>query len=534
MSENADVNHEAADMTGLVSSAEEKKVRLWKRHLTKAQHEEKDWRFRASKVLERYRDERQSWNRYNSNKFNILWANVETLRPALYSRCPRPDVRRRFRDVDPVGKAMSDIFERSLSNNLDGYDFDQVMNQAIVDYLLVGRAITRIRFDHTTTKESQDRGEVVYAEPVHWQDFLRGPGRYWHEVEWIAFKHKLNRERLTEKFGRKALKLFEENQKEEITVVTLWEIWDKQKREVHFFAPQIDVMLQTFKDPLKLKGFFPIPQPLYSFQDTGSLVPVPDFCCYKDQADELDRLTTRISKLVSALKARGVFDSRVTEFRDLMLADDAELVPAENISLLLQAGGIEKAVWFLPIEQIARVLQSLYAQREHLKQSIYELTGISDVIRGSSQVGETATAQSIKAQYGSQRLQRRQRDVQRYARDLLRLKAEIMGKHFSFEAFERMSGMQLDLMMRKLMREEGANGYRIDIETDSTILPDLQEDQRNISQLLNSVVSFIQGVTPSVESGTLPLEAAKALLMASVRRHRMGRDVEEALDQIGK
>lgn len=527
-----------------VSSPLKKEREIWRTRLNRAQKEEKEWRVRAARVIERYRDERLSWHR-NRSKFNILWANIETLRPTLYSRCPRPDVRRRFRDEDPIGKNLAEIFERSLACNLDSYDFDHVMNQAVLDYLLVGRAITRVRLETKQKNEKKTLVQRVYAEPVHWQDFVRGEGRYWHEVEWIAFRHKLRIAEIKERFGKDISKDAErnvplldtqQNLLEDQAVdkrIIVWEIWDKIEKQVIFFAPEIDMVLEKADDPLKLKHFFPIPQPLYSFEDTGNLVPVPDYCCYKDQADELDRLTDRISKLVRALKARGVFDSRVTEFQDLMTADDAELIPAENISLLLQAGGIEKAVWFLPIDQIANVLQSLYAQREHLKQSIYEITGISDVLRGSSQAGETATAQSIKAQYGSQRLQRRQREVQRYSRDVLRLKGEIMGKHFSIAALEKMAGVQMDMETKKTLQADGVNDFRIDIETDSTIIPDLQEDQKNMSQLLTSIVGFIQGITPAVQNGSLPLEAAKSLLLATVRRHRLGREVEDALNQIG-
>ena len=76
-------------------------VRHWRGELDRAGRAERDWMGRADKVVERYRaDKRQSGRR----QVNILWANTEILKPAVYSQTPAPDVRRRYLDDDPVGR----------------------------------------------------------------------------------------------------------------------------------------------------------------------------------------------------------------------------------------------------------------------------------------------------------------------------------------------------------------------------------------------------------------------------------------------
>ena len=86
----------------------------------------------------------------------------------------------------------------------------------------------------------------------------------------------------------------------------------------------------------------------------------------------------------------------------------------------------------------------------------------------------------------------------------------------------------------QLLRDDKQRSFRVDIETDSTISGDYAADQQAITQLLQGVSAFIADAGPAVESGYLPLEAAKAMIMAAVRRFKLGREVEDALDMIGE
>ncbi len=82
---------------------------------TIAQYERtfKEWEGRSDKIVKRYRDDSRSRNNPQA-KFNILWSNVQTITPAIFARLPRPDVSRRFRDNDPIGRLASMMRERAL------------------------------------------------------------------------------------------------------------------------------------------------------------------------------------------------------------------------------------------------------------------------------------------------------------------------------------------------------------------------------------------------------------------------------------
>lgn len=573
-------------------------VARWMKELELASKTEEAWRKEARDVNARYRDEKadatanSDGSRYTtSNRFNILYSNIQTICPAIYNNTPKPDVRRRYRDKDEMGKNIAEISERGLSFTMDEKDFNRFMRLAVKDNQTAGRGVTRIRYDATYDKSVDENGEEYEAkvyddvcwDHVNWADFRRGPGRTWEEVRWIAFRHILTKNEGMEKFP----KTFEqteydytpqglEDEKDGDPVIdtfkrtVVWEIWDKDAKEVIFIAPSLkERPLRTDDDPLGLKDFFPIPRPLYATDNTDSLVPVPPFRFYRDQADELDSITKRISGIIKTLKVRGIYDSSILEMSKLMNTQENVMIPADNVLNFIQGGGLEKAIWLWPIEKIAGVLVHLYNQREAIKTTIYEITGIADIMRGSTAATETLGAQQLKAQFGTMRLDDMRQEVQRYARDLIRMAAEVMAEHFSIETMAIMTEVELPTKEQKaameatakalkdagkpipkklekeltkptweeamaILRDDKQRSYRIDIETDSTVSGDQQADQQAVTELLGGIAQFIQSIGPAVESGALPIEAAKSLLMTAVRRFKMGREVEDALDMIGE
>lgn len=573
-------------------------VKRWMTELELADKAEKAWRKEAQDVIARYRDEKadsvanSTGSRYQSgNRFNILYSNIKIIVPAVYNQTPKPDVRRRYRDRDETGKIIADVMERGLSFVMDENDLDRALRQAVKDCQLPGRGVTRVRYDATYAERDDGQGgtyddkvfDDVLFEHVNWADFRIGPGKTWEDVTWIAFRHcvtkKSGMQQFPDTFADTEYDYTPQGLEDEqdgnpivdtFKRVVVWEIWDKDAREVIFIAPSLkERPLKKEDDPLGLKQFFPVPRPLYANDDTDSLVPIPPFRIYRDQADELDGITKRISAIVKALRVRAIYDSRVGEINSLMTTGDAVMVPAEDVITMFQNGGLEKAIWFWPIEKIAGVLVHLYNQREAIKTTIYEITGIADIMRGSTAASETLGAQQLKAQFGSMRLDDMRKEVQRYARDLVRMAAEIMAEHFSADTMAVMTMLELPsgdqkkalmeaakrLQMEQkpvpkklqkelakptweeamtVLRDDRQRAYRIDIETDSTVSGDQQADQQAITELLTGISTFIQNAGPAVAEGYLPLESAKSMLMTAVRRFKMGREVEDALDMIGE
>lgn len=568
-------------------------VRTWMKQIELARKTEKNWRQDAKTAISIYSNDVYKQNdKDRKEMFNIFWANVETKRPALYSTPPRPDIRRRFKDNNQLGKVISELLERATTYTLDCSESDDVLKAAVNDMLLAGRGVTRIKY--IPTIESGDVPEdaeedfepeetVVYEEVVYeqvqWDEFTRGPGDTWEEVPFIAFDHRLTKDQMEEKFPDFAEKVQydvttsdksdENNGESDETVFKrclVHEIWDKENREIIFIAPSYkDTAIGKEEDTLKLKDFYPIPQPLYAIQNSTTLVPATEYSMYQTLAEELEQITKRIKRLISGLRLRGLYDSTIAEMSKIFDADDNEFIPATDLGRLIESGGLDKAIWQLPMEMYSNVLEKLYFYRQSLIQQIYEITGISDILRGDTQASETLGAQKLKAQYGSQRLQEQQKEVQRYARDLLRLTSEVICEKFSPETLTLMTGMQFPTQEQKamaqvavataaqfqrpppeeakavlsqpsweeveqIMKDDVLIAYRIDVETDSTIQASQQEDQQAITNLLGMMAQYFNSIGPAIESGAISMEAAKKLGVAFIRKFKMGRDVEDAFE----
>jgi hypothetical protein len=94
--------------------------------------------------------------------------------------------------------------------------------------------------------------------------------------------------------------------------------------------------------------------------------------------------------------------------------------------MFAEKGGIKGVVDWIPLDQIVLALEQLSKQREDIKQQIYEVTGMSDIVRGQSKASETLGAQKIKTQYASMRIQERQKSTVEYVSSVFDLQARTL------------------------------------------------------------------------------------------------------------
>jgi|SRR5882724_1784656 len=605
----------------LISQADqsEKDARTWKKELQLAGKREKEWRDAAEKVVKRYRAEDKK-----KGNVAILWSNTETLRPAIYNSRPNPDVRRRFRDADPVGKAVSEVLERSLMVMVDYECTDQTLKNDTLDGLLVGRGCSRIRYvpslrqvgesekqpgappeqsgeqsanqiDSDAEGGQEEQEEVEYEqvlpEHVDWRDLRIGYGRTWEEVPSVFFRHKLTKPDALKKFNEEDIasvkfaapmeddpKKIGEQVNETQKVAEFWEVWDKIGKRVFFIQDEAKQLIfptdnPDGEPPIEFADFFPIPCPLYLIENTGSLLPLIPYHQYEEQAKQLDRISGRIDKITQGMRLRAMYDAKLFgELDDLMQSDDNEMMPVQNAQAWAD-GGLDKAISWFPTENASALLEGLYKARAEQKAIIDEITGISDIIRGATDPNETKGAQDLKATFGSVRLQRMQKEVQRYAKDLMRLASEAMCAKFAPETFAEMTELQFPTAQQKamlrmqaqhaqmmagqppqpgqppppdpallqvpswdeimqLMRSSAMRRFKIDVETDSTVAGTLNSDMQGLSQVLTAVHEALTGLTPIVQSGMLPIDAAKELIMTIIRRARMGIAVEDVFEKM--
>lgn len=546
-------------------SSPRKAVAYWKAALDAAEEEEKDWTLRAEKAAKLY-DATES----GQQSFNILHANAQTALSASYNSTPLPDVRPKFLQGDEQARFIGELMERGISHQLDVGDFDAQVEQAVLQGYVAGRGVARVRYHpymHTDTDQNERLVfEEALVELVDWQDFRRGPGKVWGQVPWLAFRQKMSRddvlglldpdgtadaEALEGILDRIPFDLVSENRKldrekgdqdRDITGrAEVWEVWDKEARLIWFVCESYtDAPLAVEADPFELPGFFPIPKPLVYGTELSSLTPICPYTTYQAQAEELEKTSERIRQLTECLKWRGIRASEIQELDDLPSKEDGEFTPSVNAMAILQGGkSLADAIWVMPIDKLIAVLRELVQIRETQKQVIYEITGMADIMRGQTDPRETKGAQEIKAQWGSLRIQRFQREVQRFCRDLFRIMAHIIGNIFSEQTITVLNGEPLPDGAMQALRSDLLRHMRVDVETDSTIRGDLNRIQSEQSNFLNATGQFIQAVAPVIKTpenpvGFLPPQAAVDIFTAFARSFRLGRQVEDTLAQMSQ
>jgi hypothetical protein len=316
-------------------------VRHWLGEIASAKKREKDYRKDGKEVIDIY-----SGKQPDKIPFNILFSNVETLLPALFSQTPRPVVQRRFKDEDPLGKAAAMAAQRMLEflcdTNVEGYEtFDQAMRYATLDGLLPGRGVTSVKYDTEIIdpEEGSENPPVMKWEQVcpdsrGWDKVYFGYAKKWSKVPWMAYEEFLDKEECERLFGSDVTSKIvftkgeDEDEEEKGTgtggrddadaqgsrkTALVYQIWDRAggKRILYISPAYNDGYLKQEDDPLNLTGFFNCPRPLQFIEKSNDLLPVAMYKLYENQAKELNRITVRLGKVVEALKVRGIYDGNL-------------------------------------------------------------------------------------------------------------------------------------------------------------------------------------------------------------------------------
>lgn len=592
----------------------------WRREIDRAvKHFDPFWR-KADKLYKLYA--KQSDEGDGKKKYAMLWANTEVMKPAIYARPPVPQVSRRFKDRDPVGKTAAELLERACSYEFERMNVDSVLRAVRDDLLLPGRGVAWLRYEadieapeaselqDTAASEAADmadpmdagevKGHRVVCDYIHYRQFLHAPVRRWEECGWVAKIVYMTDEEGKERFGEswkgveldnKADSSADSDSVKDPALVdareakaTVYEIWSKEDEKVFFIAKACDHVLAVEEPFLKFEGFFPCPKPVYSTITNNSLIPTPDYKYYQDQAEEVDALTDRIDRLTDSLKLVGFYpagaEGDVSSALEKALSPDTqnEMIPIASWAAFGERGGSNAIVW-LPIKDVAETIKACVELRNQLVQDIYQITGISDILRGSTEASETATAQQIKAQWGSIRIRDRQQEMARLARDITRMACEIIAEQFDPEYVMKMANMELppppqaqpmpppqptgdpqqdqqamqqysQAQMQQqqqmqawqaesqkysqafaILKDDRLRGFRVDIETDSTIQPDEDAEKQRRTEFVTAIGGLIQQAVPLVMQVPEMAPLIGETLLFTARGFRAGRSLEDQIEQ---
>lgn len=510
-------------------------------------------------------------------EFQIFWANLEVLKPTIYQRPPQPVVMPRHKDGGELARKASEMLERVLSFVVEDDDLHETLTLVRDDLAMSARGVAWVL----------DDGRTIHVDRC---DFVHDPARKWQEVGWVARRAYLTREEGVERFGDifKTAKCDFVKGKDDgngndyrptAKKAQVWELWHRAEQRVVWVTEGVAEVLDEQPPLIDVRGFFPCPRPAYGTLERRKLIPVPDFIYYRDQVDEINELTARIADLAESLRLKGFYASGTSEVGEAIEAamkatdNKAILVPVSSFAAL-GGGALKDSIVWLPVREVAEVITACVQLRQQLIQDVYEITGLSDIMRGSTEASETATAQNLKAQYGSVRVRERQAEMVRIARDVLRIKAEVFAEMYSaadlavmaqmeFPTAADVQAMQMQAQQAAMMaqqqgqpappmpdpskivtieqvgallKDERVRPFVLDVESDSTIAPNEEAEKAARIEFVTAVGGFIQQAGAMVQQQPQTAPFVGEMLKFTAGAFRAGRElggvIDEFVDQI--
>ena len=528
----------------------------WQKEIAASEKRLRIYKKQGVQVVQRYLDDRTG-SRMNytdgemgSATLNLFHKNISTVMAMLYGSEPQIDISREHADPDDdVARVASLMYQRILQADVEpnGEDLSTVLKATLQDRLLPGLGTARVRYEMATSVElvfnpltgiEEEIESIDYERAcmdyIHWQDVLWGWGRTWKEIPWWGFRNWLTKEEVTERFGEKiADNITYKNQtsdgdgrsdyqqnpdeKDNIQKAEIWEIWSKKDKKVYWFSYGSDLILDIKDDPLRLDNFWPMPRPMIANPTTTMFLPKADFLFAQDLYNEIDILQNRIAIITRAIKVVGVYDKSAGDSAGRMLKEGMEndLIPVDNWAMFAEKGGLAGVMQWFPVQEIVGVLQTLQGVQASKMEQLYEITGMSDIMRGGNtdQYASGGT-QALKAKMGSIGVQSLQDEFARFASDLEALKAEVISKHFSKESIVIQSNAgflpeadkPIVSQALELMKSNDIK-WRVNIRPESIAMVDYAQIKQERTDFLMAMAQFIQSASGAVSAipGSLPI-----------------------------
>lgn len=558
------------------------KSEYWHDELNAAKDMLKSWHRQADKIAARYIAAKQEQTSQDTGpkgfRLNLFYSNVQVVFSLLYGRVPQVDVSRTYADSkDDVGRVAALILERLLNNDMadNPTEYDSVLRATLEDRLVPGLGVAKVRYEAKTEIQKQaavistdgtvlsaeSEEEVVVSERCpadyfHWRDTLWSWCRTPADLRWMAFRTWITKDEATARYGeRKAGQLEYKTHKMVVDEKSapqepddddywmkaeIWEIWCRETMTVSDFSFGQKDILKTTPDPLNIPGFFPAPAFFIANATTSLYKPTPDFHMTQDLYNEIDKLQTRIARITEAVKVVGVYDAGQKEIgRMLDTQVDNKLIPVEKWAMFGEKGGLQGVVDWFPLQDVVAALLQLRQLRDETIELLYNITGMSDVMRGNlSNQYEGVGQTDSKVQFGSVRVQKLQEDFATFATNLMSIKADIIARKFDVETIIKLSNAsqlaedpELVAEAVALLKKPEDARLRVKIAAESLALMDYTKQQAERTEFLTGLAGFMQSAAPLIEQSPAVAPTLMKLLQWTMAGLRGADEAEGILDK---
>lgn len=496
-------------------------------------------------------------------KLNCWWETVTTLLPAYCSSTPKAEAELRNKAGTTLHQQGAILQQRTIQYQIDEeFDFEETCVESAQGLMLTGRAVLWPRYEAEVQVEGEAKkktGERAILDLLNYNDFLTSDGRSWAEREWEARRAYLSRDEAEALFGEEFADSLEYNSfpeevknRERTAANTrdkvegkaeMWEIWHEATGKVYHLQTSGDKRVFAWPPPIDYEGFY-CSVVLDSTTDPDCLIPTSDYALSKDQILEIERFTTRIAWVTDAIKVSGGYNKILgKEVEQILKGGDNKFVPLDPPGDA--STDISNAIYTLPLDVYAQVLQTLMEQREISLQKLRDKLGASEVMRGTTDPRKTATAARLENQWSSLRLIVKQNRFAKFISEGVSRIGVIISQQFDPERIlELGQGMtlfngdqQAAMAAIGIIKNKAERCYNIKISTDSLVAVDARQERADTAETISAVVSMFKEMGGVIETYPPLLGWAMALTERFTRSLRYGKEVEginqQALAQLG-
>lgn len=426
-----------------------------------------------------------------------------------------------------------------------------------------------------TGEEIQVDNEEVYMEAGLYRNlYVEKDVTKWAQVNIIAFEYEYSYQEFKKKFGQKALDSLTDIDTQEYQngkPIIVFEYHNKYINETRWFAEQsndffqpveirdVDIeglkaveankMPYDYSDLYGLKGFFPCTAPLVINNMTRSFWPTPEYFQVCDLIDDIHQIVQRLMLLTKAIRCRFLYDSSVTELGPLA-QETGEAgglgVPNLTNALIQGKGSLATLVQYFPVAEMIEGLKNMYDAFDQRLNMFYNVTGISDLIRGQTDPSSDKTygERQMEGKYAMNRFEPFINKLQEWIKNNYELGMEMALKLFSPKTLdEYICPQTLEPQHQKrylaaleLLKSNKRSRFRVDFETDATSAINEQWTRQqaiqtgDIASKLMESIANIAKESPGIAAAEL--KVAQHILGTLTDGKLFKDDIQQALQEV--
>lgn len=469
---------------------EQQRGQNWLEKIAYARNYESNYRSQAQEAFSRYSgmkvvtaEERRRgmWDRVRQegSRRNVFYSNVDALRSLIMPDMPTIKISKRAAKEESGELAqrkfytiVGQIAEQTIDyfvKNFNPEEFDDFK----LDWLVSGRGVLWVNYCNAGLKKKpsedillptesrvtgSDPDQQLRIERVHWSDFVIDPKARWQDVKWVGRRIFLNYVEFKHNFPQVNLKkvvfhnykdvfftdfneeaVFSDYQTQD-SFISIWEIWDRNSGYTLFISDQYEGKLLK-RIRIRMKSFFlPTPPPLMTIRNGVSMVPTSEYWLYKSELDELSAQAERSDMLIRSMTVKGYAENIYEPLvRQLNKYSDNFI---NTVDCALPPDGSDP-VHFIDNRPKEAVLKGLSEHGQSVKETIYEITGITEAMRAMAADRETAASILKKNEYGTARLRKRQNDLNNYLVAVFKIMFMMVKEWFDIPTLQAITSMNL-------------------------------------------------------------------------------------------